>query len=150
MQAGDIMHHDVKTVSGEATFTEAASTMKEHRISSVLVVEGDQPVGIVTERDMVNLVAEGLDPAITRVTDRMTTNLATVDRRADLSDAARLMAERRIRHLPVLDKRILVGIISIRDLTTWAVEEMTGGHELADIQGSSAALAAAVEAKRRP
>ena len=41
-------------------------------------------------------------------------------------------------------------IISIRDLTTWAVEEMTGGHELADIQGSSAALTAAVEAKRRP
>ena len=70
--------------------------------------------------------------------------------RSDLSDAAALMAERRIRHLPVLDKGILVGIISIRDLTTWAVEEMTGGHELADIQGSSAALTAAVEAKRRP
>src|SRR5712691_6593968 len=104
MQAGDIMHRDVKTVSGEATFTEAATTMKEHHISSVLVMEGDRPVGIVTERDMVNLVAEGLDPAITRVTERMTTNLATVDRRADLSDAAKLMAERRIRHLPVLDK----------------------------------------------
>ncbi|HEY1332460.1 MAG TPA: CBS domain-containing protein [Actinomycetota bacterium] len=149
MQAGDIMHRDVKTVSADVTFTEAATTMHEYKISSVLVVDGERPVGIVTERDVVNLVADGLDPAATRVGDRMTTDLATVDRRADLAEAARLMGERRIRHLPVVDRGALAGIISIRDLTAWAVEELTGGHELADIERSSAALAAAVEAKRR-
>ena len=149
MQAGDIMHPDVKTVSGEATFTEAAAVMHDNKISSVLVVEGGRPVGIVTERDVVNLVAGGLDPVATKVSGRMTRDLATVDRRADLADAARTMAELRIRHLPVMDKGELVGIISIRDLTTWAVEELTGGHELADIQRGSVALTAAVEAKRR-
>jgi predicted transcriptional regulator len=71
-----------------------------------------------------------------------------VQPRADIAEAARVMAERGVRHLPVVDRRKLVGIISIRDLTTWAVEEMTGGHELPDLERSSAALSAAVQVER--
>src|SRR4029453_14915532 len=51
----------------------------------------------------------------------------------------------RIRHLPVLDKGALVGIISIRDLTNWAVEEITGGHELPDLERSHTTLSSAAE-----
>jgi len=146
MQVSDIMHRDVVTVSTQNTYAYAAGVLKEHRISSVVVLDGDKPVGIVTERDMVHVVAEGSNPASVRVGQHMTTDLATADPRTDVADAARLMAQRGIRHLPVLDHGVLVGIISIRDLTTWAVEELTGGHELADIERSSAALHAAVKA----
>lgn len=145
MQVRDIMQRDVKTVSAEDTFADAARVLREHRISSVVVKEGKQPRGIVTERDFVGLVADGLDPSTTKVSERMTTDLATLDPKADLAEAARLMAERRIRHLPVVDRGGLAGIISIRDVTQWAVEELTGGHELSDFERGSATLAAAVK-----
>jgi CBS domain-containing protein len=78
----------------------------------------------------------------------MTRELATVEPKTDIAEAASMMATRGVRHLPVVDKGRLVGIISIRDLTSWAVEELTGGHELPDMERSSAALSAAVEVER--
>ncbi|MDQ3991494.1 MAG: CBS domain-containing protein [Actinomycetota bacterium] len=148
MQVGDIMTTDVRTASPDDTLADAARTLHDNVISAVVVVEETSPAGIVTERDIVNLVASGEDPGRTSVRDRMTTDLATVDSRTDIADAARLMAERKIRHLPVVDRGRLVGIVSIRDLTNWAVGEMTTGHELPDMERSAAALSAAVEAKR--
>ncbi len=148
MQVADIMHRDVVTVNGRDTFAEAAKVLRDHGISSV-VVKGDRgPSGIVTERDFVGLVADGLDPAGTKIRDRMSRDLATVQPKADIAEAAGVMAERGIRHLPVVEKDKLAGIISIRDLMTWAVEEMTGGHELPDLERSSAALSAAVQVER--
>src|SRR5204862_1231968 len=101
MQVSDIMHRDVVTVSTQDTFAHAAGVLREHRISSVVVLDGDRPAGIVTERDVVNVVAEGSDPGSVRVGQHMTTDLATADPRTDVAEAARLMAQRRIRHLPV-------------------------------------------------
>jgi CBS domain-containing protein len=147
MRVGDIMTADVKSVSPTDTFAEAARVLSSNRISSVVVKEGDAVAGIITERDFVHAVAEGVDPSKVSVADRMTKDLATVDRKTDVADAARIMAERRIRHLPVVDKGSLAGIISIRDLTTWAIQEVTGGHELPDLERSSVALSAAVEVK---
>jgi CBS domain-containing protein len=60
------------------------------------------------------------------------------------------MARLRIRHLPIVDEGRLVGIISIRDLTKWAVEELTGGHELPDIERSHTALSAAAQINQEP
>ena len=148
MQVGDIMTKDVKTVRADQSFADAAKILHENGISSVVIAGGGGPEGIVTERDLVNIVAEGLDPGSTRVGERMTRDLATVGSRSDVAEAARIMAERRIRHLPVVDKGRLAGILSIRDVTAWAVQEMTGGHELPDLERSSAALTAAVEAKK--
>jgi CBS domain-containing protein len=148
MQVGDIMTKDVKTVGTNATFTEAAGILQENRISSVIITEGDKVAGIVTERDLVNVVADGVDPSTATVGERMTRDLATVEPRTDITDAAQLMAERRIRHLPVMDKGSLSGVISIRDLTNWAVAEMTGGHELPDLERSTAAFAAHAEIKK--
>jgi CBS domain-containing protein len=144
----DIMSPDVVTVRGDDTFGDVAKTLRDHAISSVVVTDGGSPAGIITERDFVNLIANGVDPATTRVADRMTRDLATVGPKSDVTEAARIMAERRIRHLPVVTKNRLVGIISIRDLTSWAVGEFTGGHELPDLERSSAALSAAVEIDR--
>src|SRR5438874_6428786 len=147
MRVGDIMTADVKTVSPGDTFAGAARLLSENRISSVVVKDGKDVAGIVTERDVVHAVADGVDVSAVTVGERMTKDLATADAKADVADAARLMAERRIRHLPVLDKGGLAGIVSIRDLTHWAIEEMTGGHELPDLERSSAALSAFGEVK---
>jgi CBS domain-containing protein len=142
MRVGDIMTADVRTVSSGDTVAETAKLLSKNRISSVVVKDGDAVVGIVTERDIVHAVADGVDPKATSVGERMTKDLATVDRKTDVADAAKLMAQRRIRHLPVLDKGSLAGIVSIRDLTNWAIAEMTGGHELPDLERSSAVSAA--------
>ena len=148
MQVRDIMHADVKSTTSDGSFADVAAVLHDNSISSVVVMDGERLAGIVTERDLVNLVADGEDPRSTRVGDRMTTNLDTVSPRTDIAEAAEHMARLKIRHLPVVEDDKLVGIISIRDLTNWAVRELTGGHELPDLERSQAALSAAVEVNR--
>ena len=148
MQVRDIMHTDVKTTAPTDTFDNVAKVLRENGISSVVVVEGGKLAGIVTERDLVNLVADGGDPRTTKVADRMTKDLDTVDPKTDIGEAADHMARLKIRHLPVLQDDELAGIISIRDLTNWAVHELTSGHELPDLERSHTALSAAAEVNR--
>jgi CBS domain-containing protein len=100
VQVADIMHRDVITVDGPDTFVQAAKVLREHGISSVVVKGDGGPSGIVTERDFVALVADGLDPSATRVMDRMSRDLATVPAKAGIAEAAKLMAERGVRHYP--------------------------------------------------
>jgi CBS domain-containing protein len=145
MQVKDIMNADVQATSPEDTFEHVATLLHDNAISSVVVMDGDRLAGIVTERDLVNLVADGKDPRTTKVSERMSTDLDTVGSRTDIAEAAEHMARRRIRHLPVVDDDRLVGIISIRDLTNWAVGELTAGHELPDLERSHTALSAAMQ-----
>lgn len=148
MQVRDIMNPDVKTAAPTDTFAQVAGLLNEHGISSVVVLDGEALAGIVTERDLVNLVSDGADPRTTTVAERMTTDLDTVGSKTDIAEAADHMAGRKIRHLPVVDGGRLVGIISIRDLTNWAVRELTAGHELPDLRRSHSALSAAAEVNR--
>jgi len=152
MQVGDMMHADVKTASPDETFADVAKLMRLHGISSVVVLDGNKLAGIVTERDIVNLIAAGGDPHQVKVAHGMTRrDLETVSPKTDIAEAAEHMVSRGIRHLPVTDTRgKVVGIISIRDLTRWAAEELSGGHEMPDIARSHKALKAANElAKQR-
>jgi CBS domain-containing protein len=148
MQVADVMKTDVKTTTPEDTFAHVAGLLHDNQVSSIVVMDGERVAGIVTERDLVNLVADGQDPTTTKVGDRMTTDLDTVEPRTDIAEAAEHMARLRIRHLPVVDSGKLAGIISIRDLTNWAVEEITGGHELADFERSATTLTAAAKMHR--
>jgi CBS domain-containing protein len=150
MQVGEIMHTEVKTANAEDTFADVAKVMRLHGISSVVVLDGKKLSGIVTERDIVNLVAAGGDPHNVTVALGMTRrDLETVSPKTDIAEAAEHMADRNIRHLPVLDKGKVVGIISIRDLTRWAAEELSGGHEMPDIARSTVALRAATELQKQ-
>lgn len=150
MLVGEIMHSDVKTASTSDSFADVAQMMRSHGISSVVVLDGKKLEGIVTERDIVNLVAEGGDPNTTTVESGMTRgDLITVGSKTELSEAAERMVSRNIRHLPVVDGGNVVGIVSIRDMTRWAAEELSGGHEMPDIAGSHAALQAASELQRK-
>jgi Predicted signal-transduction protein containing cAMP-binding and CBS domains len=150
MQVGDMMHTQVKTADAEATFADVAKIMRTHGISSVVVLQGKKLAGILTERDIVNLVAAGGDPQTVTVAKGMTRrDIETVSPKTDIAEAAEQMVARNIRHLPVTDGDHVVGIVSIRDLTKWAAEELAGGHEMPDIARSHKALKAASELQKQ-
>ncbi|MDP9297738.1 MAG: CBS domain-containing protein [Actinomycetota bacterium] len=150
MQVGEIMHTEVKTAAAEATFADVAKTMRSNGISSVVVLDGKKLAGIVTERDIVNLVAAGGDPHSVRVAHGMTRrDIETVSPKTDITEAADQMVVRNIRHLPVVDRGRVVGIISIRDLTRWAADELSAGHEMPDMARSHKALRAASELQKQ-
>jgi CBS domain-containing protein len=151
MLVGDIMRTDVKTAENDDTFADVAKIMRANGISSVIVLEkGQKLAGIVTERDIVNLVAAGGDPQSVRVAHGMTRrHLETITSKADIGEAADRMVSLNIRHLPVVDRGKVVGIVSIRDLTKWAAEELSGGHEMPDIARSQKALKAASELQKQ-
>jgi CBS domain-containing protein len=151
MQVADIMHTDVKTAEAEDTFADVAKVMRSNGISSVVVLNGDGALtGILTERDIVNLVAAGGDPQSVEVAHGMTRrHLETCEPKTDISEAADRMVSMNIRHLPVLDRGKVVGIVSIRDLTRWAADELSGGHEMPDIERSTKALRAASELQKQ-
>jgi CBS domain-containing protein len=151
MLVGDIMHTDVKTAEAEDTFADVAKVMRSNGISSVVVLDKSKKLtGIVTERDIVNLIAAGGDPHSVKVVHGMTRrHLETCSSKIDIAEAADQMVSLNIRHLPVVDRGKVVGIISIRDLTRWAAEELSGGHEMPDIARSQAALHAASELQRQ-
>lgn len=150
MLVGDIMHSGVKTAGTDDSFADVAQMMRANGISSVVVLDGKKLEGIVTERDIVNLVAAGGDPHTTTVEHGMTRrDLVTISPKADLTEAAEAMVSRNIRHLPVVEGEAVVGIVSIRDMTRWAADELSAGHEMPDIAGSHAALQAASELQRK-
>ena len=99
-----------------ATVREAAREMRKRHVGAVLVVTADHLEGIFTERDVVNrVVAEGLDPDRTQLNDVMTRNPDTVGPNDTALEALRRMQDGGFRHLPVVDRGRLVGIVSRRD-----------------------------------
>ena len=117
MKISQIMTQAAVTDSADDTLTEACDKMRHAQTSSLLVMDGDRLIGIVTERDVVKLVAHGGDPKDTRLKDIMTTDIVTIGPMTTLKEAAEIMAGKWIRHLPIVEGRKVVGMISQRDLT---------------------------------
>jgi CBS domain-containing protein len=112
----EIMTRNVKTIKTSATLTEAAKLMKMNRIGSLVVMDNDLVIGIITERDFAyKIIAEGKG-ADTKVNDIMSSDVKTIDPDNTLKDAAKLMASHVIKRLPVVSSGKLVGIISIEDI----------------------------------
>jgi len=112
----------VETVSPDTTVLVAVQKMNERKIGALLVTEQDRPIGIFTERDvLVRVVAAGLDPKTTLVSDVMTQNPVVIRPDVTVGEAMLVITRRRCRHLPVIDERGLRGLISIGDLTSWVV-----------------------------
>ena len=109
---------DVYSVGPLSTVIDAVNTMNDHHVGSVLVSEGGYPVGIFSERDvLVRVVAAHRDPRQTLVRDVMTTRLYTASPDDTLLEVMRLMTDRRCRHVPVMEGDLLIGLVSIGDLT---------------------------------
>lgn len=115
------------TVSARASVMDAVRTMHEEHIGAIAVVDDDRLAGIFSERDLMNrVVLERKDPEQTRVGDVMTSPVITIPRSLTADDALKLMDERQIRHLPVvnIDGRLL-GMLSVRSLLHEKVQELT-------------------------
>jgi len=104
------------TVRPEQSIREALMLLERHNIGALIAVQGDRPVGILSERDIVREAAHN-DKFFTRtVADLMTRDVITGQPHDDLLTVAHTMTERRIRHLPVVDKDRLIGMVSIGDV----------------------------------
>ncbi|MEZ4362888.1 MAG: CBS domain-containing protein [Kofleriaceae bacterium] len=118
----------VASVKPDDTVLAAVEQMNQRRIGAVVVMSAAEdvtrPLGIFTERDVLTrVVARGLAPAQTLVGDVMTRDLHTVSIHNTVMEAMVRMTDRRCRHLPVMDGELLVGLISIGDLTSWVVRD---------------------------
>ena len=112
-----LMRTSMETIASERTVLEAAQTMAEKRIGSLLVLEAGEMVGIVTETDVVRkVIAARLSANSTRVGAVMNYPLIQIDINRTVRDASRRMAEERIRHLAVTEENKVVGLLSVRDL----------------------------------
>ena len=129
MAVADVMAFRVVKVSPDDTVRVAIARMLEENVGSVAVCEGERLVGIFTERDVLRLAGEGPDFSEIRVGDVMTRQLVTLSPDDDILGAARLMGERKIRHLPVLEGENLLGVVGIREVVRALVERLWRTHD---------------------
>ncbi|AEB46896.1 MULTISPECIES: CBS domain-containing protein [Micromonospora] len=114
---GEFMTTRLVTMDGNDTLVAAAQEMRDSAIGDVVVTDGDNVVGIITDRDItVRGVAESLDPNTTRLNQLTTKDVITVSQYDDAVSAADLMRTYAVRRLPVVEDGRLIGLVSMGDL----------------------------------
>ncbi len=115
----EIMNTDVKTIEQTETVQEAAKTMSELDIGSLLVTKGDKLVGIITKMDIIRkVVSIDVKASGVKVSGIMTREVIMVDPDIEIEEAAELMMDKKIKKLPVVDKGALIGIVTSTDICT--------------------------------
>jgi CBS domain-containing protein len=129
------MSKEIISIEKGASILEAAKLMEKHNISSLIVVDRGEPVGIVTERDLVRKVLlKNLDVK-SEVKAIMSSPLITVDADEDVTRAAEILVEKKIRRLPVVEEGKLVGIVTetnISQTSPKAISEFSSTIEKID------------------
>ena len=121
-------------VESDCIIAAAAKKMRDNKVGALMVMKNDTLSGIFTERDLMSrVVAEGLDPEKVKVSEAMTSSIATVPLETPIREAANIMSQNRIRHLPVLEEGQLYGVISVGDILAWKLREQEFTlHQLED------------------
>jgi len=113
----DIMAKNIKTVKPDDSVHAAVQKMNKFDIGSVIVINSGRPVGIITETNIMRRVVEPrMDPATVWVKDIMTSPIISIEENATVAEAAKIMADRKINRLPVINGSKLVGLISSTDI----------------------------------
>ena len=130
----EVMTPRPQTVKTSSTVAEAARKMRQNDVGAMVVVDdSDRVVGVVTDRDLtVRVIAEGKDPASTRIAEAASRDLTTITPTDSAEQAVRLMREHALRRLPVVEGDRPVGIVSIGDLAV----ERDRSSALADFSAS--------------
>ena len=126
----DIMTYKIKTIAPSRTLRQAAKSMAASKIGSVVVVEDQKPLGIVTEGDISRSIAKGLDPDRIRVKAIMPRKLMTTTPDERVEVAAKLMAEANVRKLPVVKDGKIVGIVTQTDIVASSFDLVTSLKEM--------------------
>lgn len=117
MEIKNIMTKTVTTVTPEDTVERAAQIMKEHNVGSIPVCRGEELVGIITDRDItIRSASQGQNVHQQQVREIMSSNPVTGTQNMDVHEAARLMSERQIRRLPIVENNKVIGIVALGDL----------------------------------
>ncbi len=148
MKLSEVMQTNLEVISADATVRDAAARMKDRDIGALPVRVGDQLAGMITDRDLiVRSIARGEDPDETRVATVMTKDTACCYADDEVDNAVRLMADRQIQRLLVLDKsEKLVGIVSLADLLRARSNASAVTNTLEEIKSPTKTSAAGVSA----
>src|SRR5262245_23535553 len=126
MSAGRICSRDVDTASYDETVADAARRMRDRQVGSLIVVDEQRPVGIITDRDLtVRVLAAGIDPRSTRVSEAMTPSPTTIREDDSIEAALGYMRAGRFRRLPVVgrDGRV-IGVLALDDVLELVAQEL--------------------------
>ena len=117
LKVEDVMVKEVITIDENATVKEAAEVMNKFEIGCLIAVRKGKAMGIITERDLLKrVVAEAKDTSKTKVKEIMSSPLVVVEPSMDLEEAVKLMFQMKIKKLPVVDGKRLVGLVSLTDI----------------------------------
>jgi signal-transduction protein with cAMP-binding, CBS, and nucleotidyltransferase domain len=121
----EVMKRKLTTTGIEATVAKAAKAMCHDEVGSVIILDHNKPIGIVTEEDIAcKVVAYDLKPSKVHVNEIMSTPLITVSADKTAGDAARMMVKHKVRRLPIVDEsQRVIGIVTVRDLLAVSNEE---------------------------
>ncbi|HSE57459.1 MAG TPA: CBS domain-containing protein [Nitrospiraceae bacterium] len=128
----EIMTPQVDVISADATAEDASTKMKQLNVGAIPVCDGNRLIGMVTDRDLVvRVMADRRDPKAVQVQEAMTPEVSYCFEDDEVEQAARLMAERQIRRLPILSRaKELVGIVSLGDLAVHGKDATVSGSVL--------------------
>ncbi len=113
----DIMQKNVHKTESSTTVSEAAKAMKDKDVGYLLVVEGPKLVGIITEEDIVEkVVSEGREPEDVKIAEIMVRDVIYIESGRTLEDAAQLMTRHKIKKLPVVENKKMLGIVTAHDM----------------------------------
>jgi len=113
----DSKGRDIVSVTADVSVLEAIKLMAEKTVGSLLVMQGDELQGIMTERDYARkVIIKGRSSETTEVGEIMTTDICSATSQETVNGCMALMTKRKIRHLPVIDDGVVVGMLSIGDL----------------------------------
>ncbi|MDG5788321.1 CBS domain-containing protein [Evansella sp. AB-P1] len=129
----DIMTDEVEVCKPEDNVYEAAVKMKQYDVGAIPICEGKKLLGLITDRDIVIRGVAEKKPNSTQVTDVMSEQLLTATPDMSVDEAAKMMAEKQIRRLPIVDNGNLVGICSLGDLAIHSSTEDEAGFALSEI-----------------
>jgi signal-transduction protein with cAMP-binding, CBS, and nucleotidyltransferase domain len=116
VKIADAMSQSPKNISEDASILDCAKVMLEKRVGSLLVINEEMLEGIITEKDVVRVIAKGLDPTNTTVGEIMSTRIHSSKPDDDLTEAMHHMYKNKVRRLPVIHKGKIVGIITMTDI----------------------------------
>ncbi len=135
LKVEDVMVKEVITLDENSTVKEAAEIMNKFEIGCVIAVSKGKAMGIVTERDLLKrVVAEARDAKGTRVKEIMTSPLIVVEPRMELEEAVKMMFQMKIKKLPVVDGKRLVGLVSLTDIARFQPQMIKILKQLATTQ----------------